>query len=138
MTSRLPFLLCAVLASLAPAATPAWAGGSLGLDEVLAAVEGRPQIAAQIRRALQQSRLKSAKVVCTAARHGRQWTYLGGGRAAPYECPIGKRTIVITADRIYFDPKGRRLGNVDQVVASKAFARAKTFRETNFRWKWKS
>ena len=71
-------------------------------------------------------------MICSGARHGNQWKYLGGGRAAPYECEIGKRSITIEADRVYFDPKGKSLGNLDKADPR----RAKTFKEDNFRWNW--
>lgn len=123
--------LCAVWTA------PAWAPGSLGLDEVLEAVTGAPKLVAEINAELAKAGLKVEDVVCSGARHGNHWKYLGGGRAAPYECMIGKREIEIDADRTYYDERGRALGNVDEVAAKKAFARAKTFRETNFRWTWK-
>ena len=123
----------AVLAGLIALAAPqAWAGGSLGLDEVLAAVAKEPKLVAEIKAEFDKNNLKPADVICTAARHGNQWKYLGGGRAAPYDCEIGKRAISIDADRIYFDPNGKPLGDVEHADPK----RAKTFRESNFRWTW--
>ncbi len=114
------------------AAAPAQAGGSLGLDEVLVAVSKSPNLVAEIQAELDKNNLKAPDVICSGARHGNQWTYLGGGRAAPYDCDIGKRSITIEADRTYFDPRGKSLGNLDKADPK----RAKTFREDNFRWKW--
>jgi hypothetical protein len=111
---------------------PAGAGGSLALDEVLAAVAKAPNLVAEIQAELEKNGLKVADVICGAARHGNHWKYLGGGRAAPYECEIGKREITIEADRIYFDPRGKSLGNLDKADPK----RAKTFKEDNFRWNW--
>ncbi len=118
--------------AVALAAPQAWAGGSLGLDEVLAAVGKEPKLVAEIKAELDKNSLKPGDVICSAARHGNHWTYLGGGRAAPYECEIGKRSIAIEADRAYFDPKGKPLGDVEHADPK----RAKTFRESNFRWTW--
>jgi hypothetical protein len=111
---------------------PVCAGGSLPLEEVLTAVAKAPKLVAEIQAELDKNGRKAAGMVCVGARHGRHWEYLGGGRAAPYECEIGKRSITIEADRVYFDPKGKPLGNVDKANPK----RAKTFKEDNFRWSW--
>ena len=113
-------------------AAPASAEGSLGFDEVLAAVAMAPKLVAEIQTELDKNSLKAANVTCIAARHGNHWKYLGGGRAAPYECEIGKRSIKIDADRVYFDPRGKLLGDLDKAHPR----RAKTFREDKFRWTW--
>jgi hypothetical protein len=120
------------LAASIAAAAPARAAGSLGLDEVLAAVAKAPKLVAEIQAELGKSNLKPADVTCIGARHGNHWKYLGGGRAAPYECEIGKRALAIEADRIYFDAGGKSLGDVEKADPK----RAKTFREDNFRWTW--
>ncbi len=116
---------------------PARAEGSLGLDEVLEAVKSTPKLVAEIEAELTTAGLKVADVICIGARHGNHWKHLGGGRAAPYECGIGKREIRIEADRIYFDEKGKALGDLEQVANKRRFSRATTFRESNFRWTWK-
>ncbi|MBN8987692.1 MAG: hypothetical protein J0H42_05580 [Rhizobiales bacterium] len=121
----------ALIVSVACAA-PVRAGGSLGLDEVLTAVAKAPKLVAEIQAELDKNNLKVADVICTAARHGNQWKYLGGGRAAPYECDIGKRSITIEADGVYFDARGKSLGNLDKADPK----RAKTLKEDNFRWSW--
>jgi hypothetical protein len=113
-------------------ATSAHAGGSLGLEEVLTAVAKAPKVVAEIDAELEKSSLKAADVICSAARHGNHWKFLGGGRAAPYECEIGKRSISIDADRIYLDAKGKSLGDLDKADPK----RARTFREDNFSWTW--
>lgn len=111
---------------------PAQAGGSLGLDEVLAAVAGEPKLVNEIQAELGKNNLKAADVICTGGRFGNQWKYLGGGRAAPYECDIGKRSISIEADQAFFDPNGKPLGDLEKASPR----RAKTFKESNFRWSW--
>ena len=121
----------ALIASIAIAA-PACAGGSLPLEEVLTAVAKASKLVAEITAELDKNSLKAAGVICSGARHGNQWKYLGGGRAAPYECEIGKRSITIEADRIYFDLKGKSLGNFEKADPK----RAKTFQESNFKWTW--
>jgi hypothetical protein len=112
--------------------TPARAEGTLGLDEVITAVSKSPKLVAEIQAQLATSNLRADGVTCIGARHGNQWTYLGGGRAAPYECEIGKRTVRVEADRVYFNERGRLLGGLDKADPK----HAKTFREDNFRWTW--
>jgi len=111
---------------------PACAGGSLPLEDVLTAVAKAPKLAAEIQAELDKNNLKVTDVICGAARYGNHWKYLGGGRSAPYECEIGKRSVTIEADQVYFDPKGKSLGNLDKADPK----RAKTFKEDNFRWNW--
>jgi len=113
-------------------ATSAQAGGSLGLDEVLTAVAADPKLVTEIRAELEKNNLKAADVICGGARFGNHWKYLGGGRAAPYECEIGKREISIEADQVFFDAKGESLGNLDKTDPK----RSRTFKESNFRWTW--
>ena len=125
---RITYAIAAALLAIAPA----HAEGSLGLDEVITAVAKSPNLVAEIQAELAKNNLKADGVTCIAARHGNHWTYLGGGRAAPYECEIGKRTIRIDADRVYFDERGRLLGDLDKADPK----HAKTFREDNFRRTW--
>lgn len=108
----------------------------MGLVEVLEAVKSEPQLVSQIEVELRRRDLKAPGIVCVAARHGNQWRLLGGGRAAPYECRIGDRTLRIDAQRTYFDIHGRKLGQLGQAPDNLLFNRAKFFREGNFRWTW--
>jgi hypothetical protein len=104
----------------------------MGLDEVFQAVATAPKLVAEIQQELTKNKIKINDVGCGGARHGNQWTYLGGGRAAPYECEIGERTLNIEADRVYYDARGKSLGDVNKADQK----RAKTFQESNFRWTW--
>jgi hypothetical protein len=113
------------------AAACAWADGTLGLDEVLTAVAKAPKLVAEIRAELDSINLKPGQVTCIGARHGNHWKYLGGSRAAPYQCKIGRRSLKIEADRVYFDARGKLVGDLESNVE-----RAKSFRENNFRWSW--
>ena len=123
------FLLAAMMVL---GAIPASAEGTLGLDEVIVAVGNAPNLVAEIQAELGKNSLKAENVTCIGARHGNQWKYLGGGRAAPYQCDIGARSLNIDADRVYFDPRGKLLGDLDKADPK----RAKTFEESNFRWSW--
>lgn len=128
----LPLTALVLAAFMALTAPPARAEGSLGLDEVLTAVAKAPKLVAELQAGLDSSHLKAENVTCLGARHGNQWKYLGGGRAAPYQCEIGNRSIVIEADRIYFDPNGKSLGDLEKADPK----RAKSFVESNFKWTW--
>jgi len=108
-------------------------GGSLGFDEVLDAVKSDLKLTAELQDELKNNDLKADGLVCTGFRHGNQWTELSGTRAAPYECDIGDRKIVIQADRMYFDTAKRPLGDVKKANPK----RADSFKESNFRWTWK-
>jgi hypothetical protein len=112
--------------------TPAWAPGSLALHDVQMAVRGAPNLVDEVNRALKASGLAAGDVACWAARHGHHFKYLAGRRAAPYECTFGQRTLTIEADITYYDTKGRPLGDIETVDPR----RAKSFRESNFRWTW--
>jgi hypothetical protein len=126
----LPLLACAVWT------TPAWAPGSLGLDEVLQAVKSDPKLVREIEVELRKRDLKVGEVTCIAARHGNHWKHLGGGRAAPYECTIGDRELKIDAERTYLDANGRKLGQLGQAPDQRLFEKARSFRETKFTWTW--
>jgi hypothetical protein len=109
----------------------------MGLDEVLQAVRSEPKLVSEIEVERRKHDLKVPEIVCIAARHGNQWRFLGGGRAAPYECTIGDRTVTIEAERIYYDVNGRKLGQLGQAPDKLLFDRAKYFREIKFRWTWR-
>jgi hypothetical protein len=108
-------------------------GGSLGLEDVLEAVKADPKLVAEIQDEIKKNDLKVDGVVCTGFRHGNQWAELSGMRAAPYACDIGKRQIVIEANRMYFDLGKKPLGDMKRANPK----RADSFKESNFRWTWK-
>ena len=116
--------------------SPSSSQENLALAEVLEAVKSEPQLVSQIEVELRKRDLKVPEIVCIAARHGNQWRLLGGGRAAPYGCTIGDRTVRIDAERVYFDANGRKLGQLGQAQDNVLLNRAKFFREGKFRWTW--
>ena len=93
-----------------------------------------PKLVAEIQSELKANGLKVDGIVCTGFRHDNRWPELSGARAAPYECDIGKRQIVIQADRMYFDIAKRPLGAMKTANPK----RADSFKESNFRWTWKT
>ena len=116
--------------------SPAPSQENLALAEVLEAVKSEPQLVSQIEVELRKRDLKVPEIVCIAARHGNQWRLLDGGRAAPYACTIGDRTVRIDAERVYFDANGHKLGQLGQAPDNVLLNRAKFFREGRFRWTW--
>jgi hypothetical protein len=130
--SRAPSAL-ALIGLITISSAPAHAEGTLGLGEVLLAVERVPKLVTEINAELGKAQLRAENVTCIAARHGNHWSFLGGARAAPYECRIGQRTLLIEADRIYLDSRGKALGDLDRADPKQA----RTFSESNFRWTWK-
>ena len=124
-----------MLEALVAAATsvPAFAGGSLGMEDLLQRVANEPRLVAEIKAALASNALSVDDQGCYGERFGHSWPNLTGLRAAPYECEIGKRVVTISADQIFFDNKGRKLGNPRTANPK----RAETFKESNFKWKWR-
>jgi hypothetical protein len=115
---------------------PAAAADGPGLAEVLAAVKAEARLVQEVEVELRRRDLKVGDIICSAARHGGQWRFLGGWRTAPYECTIGDRELRIEAERTYFDVNGHRLGRVGEAPDRRLLERARSFRETKFRWTW--
>jgi hypothetical protein len=138
MSARLRIVTrAAVIAGLCMVwTTAAWAPGSVGLDEVLQIVSSEPKLLSEIEVALRRRDLKVPEIVCVGARHGNQWRFLGGERSAPYECRIGDTTVTIEAERTYYDINRHKLGQLGQAPDALLFNRAKSFRESRFRWTW--
>jgi hypothetical protein len=128
-----PSALTFALVLVSTPAGMAQGGGSLGLDEVIEAVKADPKLVAEIQDEVKKNGLKMDGLICTGFRHGNQWTELSGARAAPYECDIGHRKIVINANRMYFDVAKRPLGDMKRANPK----RADSFKESNYRWTWK-
>ena len=78
--ARASIFSISLLGAILALSTPAWAPGTLGLDEVLAAVKAEPKLVAEIERELKKDGRKADRLTCMGARHGSQWKYLGGAR----------------------------------------------------------
>lgn len=114
-------------------ASPALAAGSLPLADVMARMKAYPTLVLQIRLQLVRAGKKRDEVTCIGQRFGNHWVKLGGERALPYECAIGKRTVVIKGTLVYEDASGRRLKDNDPELPRKA-ARV---RESRVTWAWR-
>jgi hypothetical protein len=106
---------------------------SLALTEVLDVAKPYPNLVLQVRLQLVRANLKREQVKCSGGRFSPQWTNLGGAHLAPYQCPIGKRTLVISAAQTFFDRSGRKLRSDDPQL----FSKAATVKENGLTWKWK-
>ena len=121
-------------AAAAKEPAPAIAGpGNVALAEVLDVAKPYPNLVLQVRLQLVRANLKREQVKCSGGRFSSQWTNLGGAHLAPYQCPIGKRTLVISAAQTFFDRNGRKVRSDDPQLVSKAA----TVKENGLTWKWK-
>ena len=73
----------------------AWAPGSTTLDDVIEQLQDQEKLTAEIFAELKAQNLKAEEVICVGSRFGGQWRNLGGARAVPYECEIGKKKLAI-------------------------------------------
>jgi hypothetical protein len=115
-------------------ASPAPAGGSLPLPEVMDVVKDSRALMQDIRDALGRENLKPDDITCAGDRFGSQWKYLGGSRTLPFTCRIGKRDIVIAGDAELLDSKNNVIKG--GVGSKSAFSRAHAVRVKNLTWKW--
>ncbi len=123
-----------VLTGTAGAKEPAPAvAGNIPLAEIIELAKPYPNLVLQVRLQLLRANLKREQVHCTGSRFGTRWATLVGRRLSPYQCPIGKRTLVITAAQTYLDRNGRKVRADDPLVAAKAAA----VKESGLTWKWK-
>jgi hypothetical protein len=118
-------------AQLAP--PPVTLGGSMPLEAVLAVAKPYPNLLLQVRLQLVRANLKRDAVACGAGRYDARWTQLRGARLAPYECKIGRQTLVITAAQTYYDRNGKRLAPADATTPAKAA----NVKESGLKWSWK-
>ena len=92
-----------------------------------------PNLQLEIRLQLLRAGLKREQVACASPRLGRDWKALANRSTAPYACPIGKRTLHLTATQHYYDAKGRVIDPRDRELVS----RAQRLTETHVKWHWR-
>jgi hypothetical protein len=90
-------LTLATAAFLALGITAAWAPGSISLDEVMEKLKDNAKLVDEINAELKAQNLSADKIICTGARFGGNWTNLGGARAIPFSCEIGRAPSISTA-----------------------------------------
>jgi len=110
----------------------AWAPGSISLDEVMDQLKDNQKLTDEIDAELKSQNLNAASINCTGARFGGNWANLGGARAIPFNCAIGKRTIDIDGELHLYDASGNELDmNADDTPA-----KATDYKQLNLTWKW--
>ncbi|MGD9671229.1 MAG: hypothetical protein AB7U75_19645 [Hyphomicrobiaceae bacterium] len=132
---RLAFLgrfILAVVAGLL-AVGNARAGGSISLGDAMHNFDAPPALVEELEKAVREAKVTRDDVICGATRFGRHWTKLGGGRASPYECTIGKKTLVITGRHEFRDASGRVLAPDSPGLN----ANAASVRDVDITWEWK-
>src|SRR5689334_1808951 len=69
--------------------------GSIGFDEVMKFAAHNPTLVKDIQTAIRHQHVKRSNILCGGARFGNQWTNLGGERAPPFTCRVGKLLLTI-------------------------------------------
>jgi hypothetical protein len=123
----------AVVLALGVIGPVAHAGGSIALSDAMTNFNAPPALTDEIKGAIRAANVATDNVICNATRFGRHWTHLGGGRASPYECRIGDKTLIITGTHEYRDGAG----NVLDENLPDIHERAATHRDIDIKWEWK-
>ncbi len=129
--------LSSLAACLLWCAPSAQAGGSLPFSEAMAFAEAHQDLEAALVALVTQEKADPDRIVCTAMRLGNHWTHLGGARVLPFECEIGKRTIVIEGKVEFLDGKGTVIGSADDAgsdLTEADFKAAKKIRMSKPAW----
>lgn len=119
-------VLAAALISSAPLfLSPAIAGGSVEIDQVMQLAGQSPELMQEINTELKASGNVLSQIVCDGNRLGRHWQHLGGLRIPPYTCPIGNRILELNATITFFSddaslPDGEKEHETARYVAIRA------------------
>jgi hypothetical protein len=129
MRSLLATLACSLLGFGAAIADGL---GSATIEDVLDQMQDNQTLIAEILAELKTQNLQAEKVGCVAFRLSGQWRNLGGSRAVPYECQVGKRKLNIEGTVHVYDGNGTELDRKDE----KSFERGTEIKQTDITWKW--
>lgn len=99
-------VLSALVANLMIAASPAVAGGSVEIDQVMRLAGQSPKLMSEIQSELKKTGQTLVDVQCDAVRLGRYWTHLGGLRISPYTCDFGTRSLELTGTVEFYTDDG--------------------------------
>jgi hypothetical protein len=110
----------------------AWAPASTTLDDVIEQLQEQEKLTAEIFAELKAQNLKAEEVICVGSRFGGQWRNLGGARAVPYECEIGKKKLAIEGTVHIYDDAGKEL----DMNEDSSFEHAAEYRQADITWKW--
>jgi hypothetical protein len=120
------------LAFIVIGSSAAWAPGSTTLDDVIEQLQDEQKLTAEIFAELKAQNLKAEEVICVGSRFGGQWRNLGGARAVPYECEIGKKKLAIEGTVHVYDDAGKELDMNEDA----SFEHAAEYRQADITWKW--
>jgi len=120
------------LAFIVIGSSAAWAPGSTTLDDVIEQLQDEQKLTAEIFAELKAQNLKAEEVICVGSRFGGQWRNLGGARAVPYECEIGKKKLAIEGTVHVYDDAGKELDMNEDA----SFEQAAEYRQADITWKW--
>jgi hypothetical protein len=120
------------LAFIVIGSSAAWAPGSTTLDDVIEQLLDEQKLTAEIFAELKAQNLKAEEVICVGSRFGGQWRNLGGARAVPYECEIGKKKLAIEGTVHVYDDAGKELDMNEDA----SFEHAAEYRQADITWKW--
>ena len=98
-------------------ASIAGGGGSLPLEEAIAFAKGEPRLASALTALLLDARVNPLDVVCSGLALGDHWTNLSRTRIPPFECEVGKHTLVIEGAIEFLDRSGRVVGTAEDAGA---------------------
>lgn len=116
-----------------PPAVAQLAPVSLPLGTVMALAKPYPNLLFEVRAELVRANLRTDDVTCSGERYPGDWGLLSGAPHAPYQCRIGRRTLIVRARQTVFDRNGHKLG-VDDAQARN---RAVKLVETGLHWRWR-
>jgi hypothetical protein len=113
--------------------TAAYALGSIPLTEVMDQLKGDTKLIAEIDNELKTQGLLATDVICSGLRFGNHWENLGGARAIPFDCDIGKLSLRIDGELHLYDKDGKEL----DADAEGTPAAATDYKATDLKWEWK-
>lgn len=112
-------------------------GGSLPFEEAIEFLRSDARLMLQVAQLLKDAKTDMAAVVCVGAALGDQWKHLSRTRIPPFECQIGKTTLVIGGDVEFLGGDGKVLGRTEgrsTTVPASAFRSATEVRFVRPRW----
>lgn len=112
---------------------PAWAPGTIALDEVMEQLKDDRKLIGEIEAELKTQGLAAENVICLGARFGGHWSALGGARSIPYECELGKKKLAIDGTLQLYDARGNEIDMSDEKAPELAF----DYKQADLKWSWK-
>lgn len=130
------FSLIAVVVAASPAsafdASKLGQGGSLPLSDISSLIGQSAQLKGEVAAALTAAHKTADDIICGGNRFPREWTNLGGMRAAPYTCNFIGKWLSLSATVTVSGPNGK----VYDTITQAAMKNADKVTETKPVWKW--